>query len=103
MNSQMSGYRQVVLCGSAGTQRARILDLLQAWYPRPLSRHQISEYTGIPLNAVCGRIAALMDKGDGYNRKRKPQVRVAETKVYEPTGSLRDYLTIIIKEAEPSS
>lgn len=61
-----SSYYQHVITGKAETQRERILACLLD-SAVPLNRRQISELTGIPINAVTGRVNALMEKDrDGY-------------------------------------
>lgn len=58
-------YRQQVLDGKATTQRSRILALFDT-YPMALNRRQMCQFTGIPINAVTGRVKAMLDSGLMY-------------------------------------
>ena len=53
-------YYEHVLNGGARTQRERIMALWD-FMQIPLNRRQISELTHIPINAVCGRVGALLE------------------------------------------
>ena len=57
--TSLSSYGQHVLNGKATSQRNRILDCLFE-SGVPLSRRQIKELTGLEINAVCGRVNALL-------------------------------------------
>ena len=57
--TSLSSYQQHVLNGKATSQRNRILDCLFE-SSAPLSRRQIKELTGLEINAVCGRVNALL-------------------------------------------
>ena len=57
-----SSYYTHVIDGHAETQRERILECLMDSRV-PMTRLQISKYTGIRLTSICGRVKALMDNG----------------------------------------
>ena len=57
--TSLSSYRHHVLNGKATSQRNQILDCLFE-STVPLSRRQIKELTGLEINAVCGRVNALL-------------------------------------------
>lgn len=59
-----SAYQEHVVAGKAETQRERILECLRD-SATPLNRRQIHKITGIPINAVTGRVNALMEEKDG--------------------------------------
>lgn len=58
-----TSYREHVLDGKARTQRERITELLEKTQ-EPWNRREISVVTEIPINAVCGRVKALIDSGE---------------------------------------
>ena len=60
--SRQSYYKHVVT-GKARSQRQCILDFLEQHHI-PANRRQISVMTGIAINAVCGRVNALIENGD---------------------------------------
>ena len=59
--TSIQSYYDHVIEGKATSQRERIFLLLKKYHP--LSRRLISEITCIPINAVCGRVNALIDDG----------------------------------------
>jgi hypothetical protein len=59
-----SAYQEHVVSGKAVTQRERILECLRD-AATPLNRRQIHKLTGIPINAVAGRVNALMEEKAG--------------------------------------
>lgn len=77
-----SAYRKQVIEGKTATQRERILEFLER-HALPRNRRQISLLTGIPINAVCGRVNALLENGD---------LRIACVDVDPTTGKRVEYL-----------
>lgn len=64
-------FREHVEEGRARTQREIILECLRS-SSVPINRRQISKITGIPINAVTGRVNELMEKNsDGWAPVRK--------------------------------
>jgi len=61
-STSINSYRQHVIEGKARTQREKIYDALIE-SPTPLTRRQIANVTRIEINAVCGRVNALVDSG----------------------------------------
>ncbi len=77
-----AAYQEHVRSGRAKTQREIILELLEKkWVPH--NRRQISLLTGIPINAVCGRVNALLEDG---------ALRVAYVDEDPVTGKRVEYL-----------
>jgi len=83
-----SSYRDHVISGKAKSQRQKILDLLEmASLPR--NRREISLLLGIPINAVCGRVAALLENGD---------IRIAYVERDPQTNQRVEYLEFVYPE-----
>ena len=55
-------FREQIASGRAQTQRVRILECFRK-SAVPLTRRQAAQLTGIPINAVTGRVATLMESG----------------------------------------
>src|SRR3989304_1279502 len=74
---------QAVLRGEGGgggappSQRAKIL-ACRFDSAVPLSRQQIVQLTGIPLNAVCGRVNQLLGREKVAEKQRGPLLRGAD-------------------------
>lgn len=82
-----SSYYDHVITGKAKSQRVRIVEsMLLHRYPR--NRRQISLMTGIPINAVCGRVNALIENGD---------LQVAQIDIDPSTGRRVEYLAVTSK------
>lgn len=59
-----SAFYEHFMSGKTRTQRERILECLRD-SATPLNRRQIHIITGIPINAVTGRVNALMEEKAG--------------------------------------
>ncbi len=58
-----SSYRSHVIEGRARTQRLAIIYFMES-HQLPRNRREISIMTGITINAVTGRVNALIENGD---------------------------------------
>jgi len=76
------GYREHVLSGKATSQNNRILTCLFE-SAVPLCRRQIMKLTHIEINAVCGRVNALI---------KSELVRVAYEAVDPATGRIAQFI-----------
>ncbi len=56
--SSIRAYLEHVKSGKCTTQRERVMYCILDH--APVSRDQISKLTGIPINAVCGRVHSLL-------------------------------------------
>jgi len=91
MNSKVkptsrSSYYDHVVSGKAKSQRERILELLRTDNLPPHNRREVSLVLRIPINAVCGRVKALIDNGD---------IRVAYIAEDPQTNKRVEYLAFI--------
>lgn len=77
-----SAYIHHVSSGKAMTQRERIMDFLER-HQMPRNRRQIAQMTGIPINAVCGRVNTLLED---------EQLHVAYIDKDETTGKRVEFL-----------
>lgn len=57
-----AAYEALVASGKAESQRARILKRIVECLAG-CTRQELVRYTGIPINAVCGRVAELLKAG----------------------------------------
>lgn len=81
-------FREHVAEGGARTQREIILECIRD-SAVPVNRRQIGELTGIPINAVTGRVNELMDKNaDGW-----APVKIAHEGRDPVTGRPCEFLT----------
>lgn len=96
-------YGDQIRTGRAATQTDRIIECL-ASHQVPLTRAAISKLTLIPINAVTGRVAPILedpDLRDGLTRPspngaRGPaRIRVAYEDVDPQTGARAQYLELI--------
>jgi len=79
-------YYNAVLDGVTDTQATKIMALLLT-VRRPITRHEISNLTGIPLHTVCARVKGLI--GD----KERPDFITVDHKGPDPiTGNLAEFL-----------
>lgn len=60
--TSIEAYNKLVRSGKEKTQRALILNLI-LYSSYPLTRQEICFGTGLAINAVCGRIHALLEAG----------------------------------------
>ena len=81
-----SSYYDQVISGKAKSQRERILELLRTDNLPPHNRREISLRLHIPINAVCGRVRAMIDNGD---------IRVAYIAEDPQTNKRVEYLEFI--------
>ena len=82
-----SSYYDHVVSGKSKSQRVRIMEsMLLHRFPR--NRREISLMTGIPINAVCGRVNALIENGD---------LQIARINIDPSTGRRVEYLAIPYK------
>ena len=103
--TSLTSYREAVLSGATGSQRGKILACLFD-SAVPLSRQQITQVTGIPLNAVCGRVNQLLGREKVPEKQREPLIKVAYEEKHPVSGGVREYLEPIwpqhlVKPAEP--
>lgn len=54
-------YADHVASGALGYQQALVLDTIERC--APITRHDIAEITGLPLQSVCGRANELIEMG----------------------------------------
>lgn len=60
--TSIDAYQEQAITGRSRTQRERILKFLVD-HQMPRNRREISIMTGIPINAVCGRINDMLFEG----------------------------------------
>jgi chromosome segregation and condensation protein ScpB len=90
--TSLTSYREAVLNGKLSGQRARIMACLFD-SAVPLSRQQITQVTGIPINAVCGRVNELLGRvKDIPEEKQIKLIRVAYEEKHPISGGTREYL-----------
>jgi chromosome segregation and condensation protein ScpB len=90
--TSLTGYRESVISGSASSQRNRILACLFD-SAVPLSRQQIAKLTGIPLNAVCGRVNELLGLVKSIPEDQQEKlIKVAYERKHPATTASREYL-----------
>lgn len=63
--TSIMAYRELIESGKAKTQRDKIFACLLHYTDHgfALCRDQIEEFTGIRINAVCGRVNELLEDG----------------------------------------
>ena len=103
-NTSRRAHHEHVLDGKATTELARILACIRDSAVE-LNRRQISELTGIPINAVTGRVNSVLEdkdlrdglmKADRETGKRKPAlIRVAYELVDPVTHRSVEYLELL--------
>lgn len=81
--TQIKSYREHVLSGELGSQRDRIMRLFWSYDKQgaALCREEIVRLTGIPINAVSGRVATL--KQGGYLRVKAEAESPYSNKIVE--------------------
>jgi len=89
--TSLTSYREAVLRGATSSQRAKILACLFD-SAVPLSRQQIVQLTGIPLNAVCGRVNDLLGRSKVPEKQQRALIKVAYEEKHPVSGGTREYL-----------
>lgn len=72
------------------TRNQKIARIVAALRRRQMTRQQISEVTGIPLESVCGRCNELLER---------QRIEVARSVLHPETGAYREVLRVR-REAE---
>lgn len=89
MGTSQKAYNDLVASGKANTQRAKILAaMLDSKRTAMMSytRQELVRDTGIPINAVCGRVKELLDAGT---------IKVAFDSYCEVTGREVECLKVV--------
>jgi predicted transcriptional regulator len=84
-STSRQAYRDHVISGRALSQREKILNFLER-HQLPRNRREISHILGIPINAVTGRVNALIENGD---------LRVAYVDEDPVTGKRVEYIELM--------
>lgn len=60
-DTSMAAYRTLEWHGRLTKQQAKVVDFLQANLQRDYTRQELSNVTGLAINAICGRVRELLD------------------------------------------
>ena len=90
--TSLEAHTEQIISGRARTQRERILECLRQ-SRGPLTRRMISELTRIPINAVTGRVNAMLP-ADG----KIGLVRVAYEEVDPGTARVSEWIELVTPE-----
>lgn len=61
--TSIASYHKSVLDGTVTAQHGTIMAMLYLYWPHDRNRRQISEQTGLKINAVTGRVNTLIKSG----------------------------------------
>ena len=90
--TSLHAHTEQVISGRARTQREKILECLRQ-HNGSLTRRMISELTRIPINAVTGRVNAMLP-ADG----KIGLVRVAYEEIDPGTARVSEWIELVMPE-----
>jgi hypothetical protein len=80
--TSLAAYRTILGDGRAFTQKQKVLIAIRQ--APGLTRHELTEVTGFPINVVCGRVAELVHARHVYEggQRESPLTRVKSYELY---------------------
>lgn len=66
----IKAYSELNKSGKAGTQRAQLFAII-AEHKNGLTRNELSRVSGVPINAVCGRVNEMLKSDQVFEGPRR--------------------------------